>query len=142
MNACNYFLVWLAVYLVLSEEISQSWADNGKTCNTNADCTGNWQVQASDIYRTKRTCGLIKCKDKYCETDSECSDPTLCCHSNKCTDHHCKRCTEKWDCLTDQVCCGSGVNSFNQGFCSDSCVGESCSNNDDCVRYLNFIDKK
>ena len=76
MNACNYFLVWLAVYLVLSEEISQSWADNGKTCNTNADCTGNWLYKTccggdiSDIYRTKRTCGLIKCKDKYCETDS------------------------------------------------------------------------
>ncbi|CAB3991490.1 Hypothetical predicted protein [Paramuricea clavata] len=111
---------------------------NSSTCKTHADCKVNWVYKyccggdTHNIDRTTRRCGFSYCLDKYCETESHCGDPSLCCHSNICIDRGCSGCASDSECSSGHVCCKKSFR-FNQGFCAKDCVGQQCNNNDDCA---------
>ena len=129
-------IILIALSVSVWNEVTLVEADD--TCKIHADCANNYIYKyccgnvPRSFDRTKRTCQLTYCLNKYCSTNSDCGDSSLCCRFNKCVNDGCFGCTKSSDCDFNHVCCKQAQIS-RETFCASSCVGQSCKSNDDCA---------
>ncbi|CAB4005247.1 Hypothetical predicted protein [Paramuricea clavata] len=108
-------------------------------CKTHADCTlkydkywpyccGGYLMLGSK----DRTCTYRSCLNRYCSSDSDCGDPSMCCRSNVCVNMGCSGCTNDTDCYSTHVCCKKTF-PLDQTVCAANCMNQTCNSNDDCA---------
>ena len=121
----------------------------GKSCNSNSDCPSN------ECCQLDKTCGL-NCTGTICRADSDCRNNETCCglfksSFGKCVKSCTRTCSFNSDCASHEVCCESKCAlSCNGQFCSyrhcakdetccssttcsESCIGFSCNEDDECA---------
>ena len=104
-------------------------------CKTHADCrTSFWKYCCGGyaIWGSRdRSCTYDWCLNRYCSSDSDCGNPSLCCRSNKCVNKGCSGCTKNTECSSSHVCCKKTL-PFDQTVCAENCIKQTCNSNDDC----------
>ena len=131
-------LLLRVVYVVIALLNNNNFVQSFNQCKTHTDCTRygiHFPYCCGGSFGGKdRNCTSSSCLNRYCSTDSDCGDSTMCCRSDRCVNKGCSGCRQSTDCNTSYVCCKK-TSPLNQTICAVNCLNKTCNFNDDCGGY-------